>query len=238
MKYLASIALIALVVGCNSDIDEPWQLEHDRIIAVRATPPRIVSGETSTIDLLLGYSEMPVAERGPDFVTVVSPMSLMDTVRPDNGGWVITAPSEERLAAARVELELEPGEPVPLQLGVGVMWPYDVAAVDGRTFGATKTVWLGESAHNPELSGMLINNGEPGAELVVPKEDKVPLFVEADDTRDIVNWLTSCGEMHDFDLHEAYLKVLPDQPQEGELAVVKRDDKGGVTWKVWPIRAE
>jgi hypothetical protein len=85
---------------------------------------------------------------------------------------------------------------------------------------------------------MLINNGEPGAELVVPKEDKVPLFVEADDTRDIVNWLTSCGEMHDFDLHEAYLKVLPDQPQEGQLAVVKRDDKGGVAWKVWPIRAE
>jgi hypothetical protein len=232
------LALIALLVGCNADLDEPWDLNHDRIIAVRANPPRILPGETSTIDLLLGFSEMPVVERGPDLAMVVSPMSLADTLRPDNGGWVVTAPSEERLAAARVELELEPGAPVPLMVGVAVMWPYEVAAVDGRTFAATKTVWLGESATNPELTGMMINNTAPGDALVVPKEDKVPLFVEADDTIDIVNWLTSCGEMHDFDLHAAYLKVLPDQPQEGQLAVVKRDDKGGVSWRVWPIQAE
>jgi hypothetical protein len=232
------LALVALLIGCNADLDEPWDLDHDRIIAVRATPPRILAGETSTIDLLLGFSEMPVVERGPDLAMVVSPMSLADTLEPDNGGWVVTAPSEERLAAARTELELEPGAPVPLMVGVAVMWPYEVAAVDGRTFAATKTIWLGETGTNPELTGMLINNTAPGDALVVPKEDKVPLFVEADDTIDIVNWLTSCGEMHDFDLHAAYLKVLPDQPQEGQLAVVKRDDKGGVSWRVWPIQAE
>lgn len=230
--------LVIVLVGCNSDLDEPWQLEHDRIIAVRATPPRILPGEQSTIDLLLGFETGPVAERGPDLATVVSPMSLADTL--EVGTWQVTAPSEAKLAAVRTELGLPDGAPVPLQIGVAVAWPTPVASPDGRNFGATKTIWLGESATNPELTGMLINGNDApaGTEIVVPKEDKVPLYVEADDSVDIVNWLTSCGEMHDFDLHSAYLMVLPDQPQEGELAVVKRDDRGGVTWRVWPIRAE
>jgi hypothetical protein len=238
VKRLLLIAAAAALAACGADLDEPWQLAHDRIIAVRATPPRIVSGEQSTLDLLLGYAEMPVEERAPDLAMVVSPTSLADVLAPDGGKWVVTAPDEDRLAAARAELGLEADEPVPLQVGVAVMWPYDVASVDGRTFAATKTIYLGESAKNPELIGMMIDGSEPASELVVPKEDKVPLFVEADDKLDIVNWLTSCGEMHDFDLHSAYLKVLPDQPQEGQLAVVLRDDQGGVTWRVWPIHAE
>ena len=237
MKY----ALIALaLIGCQSDLDEPWELAHDRIIAVRANPPAIMTGEQSTLELLLGFEEGPVTQRPPDFGGVVSPQSLMNAVAPDAGQWVVTAPSEEQLAAARVELKLEPGAPVPLQVGVGVMWPYEVPSVDGRTFGAVKTVWLGTSHTNPPLAGMLINNSDApeSAEIVVPKEEKVPLFVEADDTIHIVNWLTSCGEMHDFDLHSAYLVVTPESKQEGELAVVYRDDKGGVSWRVWPIRAE
>lgn len=238
MKRILLVAAATALAACGADLDEPWQLAHDRIIAVRANPPRILPGEQSTIDLLLGYAEKPVEERGPDLAMVVSPTSLADVLAPDGGAWVVTAPDEDRLAAARAELGLEANEPVPLQVGVAVMWPYDVTAVDGRTFAATKTIYLGESAQNPELIGMMIDGSEPASELVVPKEDKVPLFVEADDKVDIVNWLTSCGEMHDFDLHSAYLKVLPDQPQDGQLAVVLRDDRGGVTWRVWPIRAE
>lgn len=232
------LVIVALLVGCNQDLDEPWQLEHDRIIAVRATPPRIMPGETSTIDMLLGFEMMPVVERAPDVALVAQPMSLADTLTNDNGNWVVTAPSEERLVAAREELGLEPGAPVPLQVGVFAMWPYEVMTPTPGGFSAAKTVWLGDTGTNPELTGMLVDGAEPGTELVVPKEDEVRLFVEADDKIDIVNWLTSCGEMHDFDLHSAYLKVLPDQKQEGQLAVVKRDDRGGVSWRVWPIRAE
>jgi hypothetical protein len=230
--------LILALAGCGADLDEPWQLAHDRIIAVRATPPRILPGEQSAIDLLVGFTDGPAVERGPDAISVVSPMSLADIVEP--GTWKITAPSEERLAAVRQELKLMPGAPVPVQLGIAAAWPYPVMSPDPHGFAATKTIFLGESATNPELSGMLINNNDApaGTDLVVPKEDKVPLFVEADDTIDIVNWLTSCGEMHDFDLHHAYLKVLVDQPQEGQLAVVKRDNRGGVTWRMWPISAQ
>ena len=55
---------------------------------------------------------------------------------------------------------------------------------------------------------------------------------------DDVNWLTSCGTMHDYDLPQAYLRVELEDPMEGELAVVLRDARGGVAWRVWPIHAE
>ena len=232
------LAVVALLVGCNADLDEPWDLAHDRIIAVRAEPPRILPGEQSRLEVLLGYEGMPTQQRAPDLAMVVSPESLANTVAPDSGQWIVTAPSEEQLVAAREELKLPAGAPVPLVIGIAVTWPYPVMSPDPRGFGATKTVWLGESGANPELVGMQVNGSEPATELVVPKEEKVPLFVEADDTKDIVNWLTSCGEMHDFDLHQAYMVVTPESPQEGELVLVLRDERGGVTWRVWPIRSE
>ncbi|HSD89494.1 MAG TPA: hypothetical protein VLB44_18315 [Kofleriaceae bacterium] len=238
MRY--ALFIVALV-GCNADIDEPWQLDHDRIIVVRADPPSISAGETSKIDLLAGFAENPVAARAPDFVQVVTPMSLADLVAPDSGGWTVTAPSDDRIAAARAELAIPGGMPVPLRIGVAAAWPNPVMSPNDMGFGAIKIVWLGTSAQNPTMEGLTINGAEPppdGDEIVVPKATKVPLFVEADDSRDIVTWLTSCGTMHDFDLHAAYLRVEPEDKQEGELAVIKRDDHGGVAWRVWKIRAE
>lgn len=234
MKRALVLALVA--AGCTEGLDEPWQLDHDRIVAVRATPPAITAGEHAAIDLLVTYATRPVEVRSPDVARVISPASLADVL--ETGAWQVTAPSEDRLVAARAELGLAPGAAVPLVIGVGVTWPYPVASIDGTTLGATKTVWLGEHADNPELTGMLINGTAPDEELVVPRQAEVPLFVEADDTVDIVRWMTSCGEMHDFDLHRAYLEVLPEQAQEGQLAVIRRDGRGGVSWRVWPIRAE
>ena len=234
--------LLLALVACNADIDEPWKLDHDRIIAVRTDPPSILAGETSKLDLLAGFADNPVTARSPDFVQVLSPTSLADIVAPDAGGWTITAPSDDRIAAARTELNIGGGLPVPLTLGVAAAWRNPVMSPNDKGFGATKTVWLGVSATNPALDGLTINGVEPpgdGEEIVVPTGDvKVPLFVEADDRRDIVNWLTSCGTMHDFDLHSAYLTVGPDDPQDGELALVKRDDHGGVAWRVWKLRAQ
>ena len=232
--------LVLGLVACNADVDEPWQLAHDRIIAVRAEPPRIAAGEQSKIDLLVGFAEQPAAERAPDFANVISPMSLADLMGPSGGEWVVTAPSEERLAAVRTELGLMPGAPVPLQVGVAATWPNPVMSPNEAGFGGLKTVWLGETQANPTLAGLTINGIDvpEGEEIVVAKDTKIPLYVEADDEVQIVNWLTSCGEMHDYDLHSAYLTVGPEDPQEGELAVVVRDPSGGVAWRVWPIRSE
>lgn len=217
--------LLVLVAGCTNDVDPPWQLDHDRIIAVRAAPPHIPAGATSQLDLFVGHKGAPTSTQVPDAVQVVSPMSLADVVT----GTTVTAPSEDRLAAARTELGLMPGAPVPLVVGVAIASPQ---------LAATKTVWLGDFADNPQLANVIIMDepAPPGA-LVVPPLTDVHLSVDADDAVDIVNWLTSCGSMHDFDLHKAYLRVEKDDPTTGELAVVLRDARGGVAWQVWPISA-
>src|SRR5262249_35647371 len=120
-RYVVKRALVfALVVaaGCGGDVGEPWQLDHERIVAVRATPPGIMPGEQSKLDLLIAFQAAPVEERAPDAAQVISPESLADVIEP--GTWTITAPSEERLVAARAELGLPAGAPVPLTVGVGV----------------------------------------------------------------------------------------------------------------------
>ncbi|MGN6110549.1 MAG: hypothetical protein ACTHU0_35940 [Kofleriaceae bacterium] len=226
-----ALALFAvLAAGCIDDLDPEWQLDHDRIIAVRATPPSIAAGERSELDALLGFKGAPTTVGVPEAALVVSPASLASTLSLDGGAWVVTAPDEARIAAARSELELEADAPVPLQVGV---------QYGNGTLLATKTVWLGRSAGNPVLASMMIDGGPAEAQndLVVGKLVDVPLSVEVAE-KDDVNWLTSCGTMHDFDLPEAYLRVEKDDPTEGELAVIVRDENGGVAWRVWPIRAE
>jgi len=43
--------------------------------------------------------------------------------------------------------------------------------------------------------------------------------------------------MHDFDLAMARLRVEPEDPHTGTLAIVVRDALGGVDWHLWPITA-
>ncbi len=217
------VLLLVAVAGCATDIDPEWQLDHERIIAVRATPPHVPSGATSQLDLLVGHKGAPTEVKAPDAATVISPHSLAGALQ----GATITAPGEDQLAAARAELGLMPGETVPLQIGV----------LSGN-LAATKTVWLGDAADNPPLASLAIGGQVPPYEIAVPPDTDVRLFVDADDKVDTVNWLTSCGTMHDFDLHSAYIHVLPKDPQMGELAVVLRDPIGGVSWQVWPIHVE
>lgn len=224
------LALVALVAACGGDVDPPWQLDHDRIIAVRATPPRIVAGGTSVIDGLVGMKGEKTHVGPPELATVVAPMALANAVRPDSGGWVLQAPSDDQLAAARTELGLDPGAPVPVQIGV---------AYASQTLFATKTIVIGEAHDNPSLDNVMIDDMPAGtSELAVPSLVKVPLSIDADAAVDNIAWLTSCGTMHDFDLPQAYLEVEKDDPTMGELAVVLRDAKGGVAWSVWPIHAD
>jgi hypothetical protein len=73
--------------------------------------------------------------------------------------------------------------------------------------------------------------------ITVASATDIRLSVEFGDSY-VVNWLTSAGTMHDFDLADAYLRVEPEDPQSGTLGVVVRDDLGGVAWRLWPISAE
>ncbi|TMQ09914.1 MAG: hypothetical protein E6J91_28780 [Deltaproteobacteria bacterium] len=108
MRNALAVALVAMA-ACAGDLDPPWQLDHDRIIAVRATPPAITAGQTATIDALLAHKGSGTSMAAPELATVVSPAGLADVLSIRAGNWVVTAPGEDRLAAARSELQLAPG---------------------------------------------------------------------------------------------------------------------------------
>jgi hypothetical protein len=227
---LVALALALLAAGCTDELAPPWQLDHDRIVAVRATPPAIEAGGRAELDALLALEGGMTSERPPEIAAVVSPMSLASAVAPEAGKWIVTAPDAAKLEQVRAELGLTAGAPVPLIVGV---------AFQGTALKATKTVWLGMAGANPSLDAMMIDGTPADAktEIVVGTLVDVPLSIAAD-IDDGVNWLTSCGTMHDFDLPQAYLRVEAEDPTTGELAVIRRDPRGGVSWRVWPIRAE
>ena len=230
---LAIFVIAVIAAGCDADLDPPWELDHDRIIAVRATPVGIVDGERSELDALLSAKDGTTFEQAPLAAQVISPMSLVGALVNDSGKWIVNMPPAAALAVARMELKLAPDAPVSLQVGVGYL-------VNGVELAALKTVWLGKSVQNPLLAEMVIDGESLDAktELVVPMLTDVRFSVAAIPDDD-VNWLTNVGEMHDFDLPESYLRVEPDEDKlEGELALVKRDREGGVVWRVWPIRVE
>ncbi len=213
----------------------PWQLDHDRIIAVRATPPRIASGEESRLDALLGRVGEPPSEAEPETAVVVEPASLSSYLTQRPTGWTIQAPGPTELANARTELGLAADAPVPLRIRVTFPYP----ANPDRIKTGLKVVWLGEHTDNPVLDPITIDNTvRTGTDpIVVAPVTDIRLSVPFDDSY-VVNWLTSAGTMHDFDLANAYLRVEPEDPQAGTLGVVVRDELGGVAWRVWPISAE
>jgi hypothetical protein len=169
LGIIGVLAAGAVSGACTGDLDPAWQLNHDRIVAVRATPPGIAPGQRSTIDALLATKGTRTSVAPPELATVVSPMSLSDLLAPAAGTWVVTAPDEARLAAARAELKLAPGAPVPLQIGVSYA---------GQALLATKTIYLGAAADNPTLASVMID-GKPAdsSEIAVGPVVKVPLFV-------------------------------------------------------------
>jgi len=98
-------------------------------------------------------------------------------------------------------------------------------------------VTLGDAGENPVLANLMVDGKAPVDPISVAPVTDIRLQVDADDTTEDVNWLTSCGTMHDFDLAKAYLRVETEDPQTGTIGVVVRDTQGGVAWQFWPISA-
>jgi hypothetical protein len=236
------VLLAVAATGCIDDLDPRWTLSHDHVIAVRATPPAVLPGESAELDALLAHDSGPATVEAPtEAAALEAPASLEGLVYTDAGKWFVFGPSEDTLVAARIELGLPAGAPVPLD--VYTAYPRDGA----EPMFAKKRVWLGISAHNPPSPVAAINGApmpiaEPGdfrarEPLVVP-DDGDTYFSTTVDTGWRVNWLSSCGTLFQDDVATAFLRVLDEDPREGELAVVVRDPDGGVAWRVWPIVSE
>jgi hypothetical protein len=232
------LVVLALLGGCIGDIDPSWQLDHDRIVAVRATPPHISVGEVADLDALIAHKGAPTDVGFPIGVTAVPsnpPADLFTAVHFDLTKWEIDGRlvTEAQLAEARTALQLAPGAPVPLV--VTMQFP----DAGQQKMIANKTIYLGDSRANPTMPPVTINGAiaAAGASLVIPIDIDVPMQVAVDPTWK-VSWLTSCGTMHDDDQQHAFIHVLPADRKAGELVVVIRDPSGGVVWQVWPITAQ
>lgn len=228
MRYLVLLCL----VGCVDPVDQRWELDHEHVVAVRATPPRIMPGERAKIDALLAH-----ADAAP---SVASPASAIPRVEDGDplaglvtydGGWYVTAPSEDVLAQIRARDGLAADAPVPLP----VVMAFPAAKSDEYLY-ATKTIYLGASGANPSAPAMAIDGQLASDQISVPMQRDVYVSVNVE-AGARVNWLTSCGSLFQDDVSTAFLRVLPEDEPAGDLAVVIRDAFGGVAWQVWPITA-
>lgn len=211
MKYVLLACLAAS--GCIDEIDPRWQLDHDHVIAARATPPRIRSGDTTHLDALVAHADAPVSIEDPMTAEVVN-----------------TGPT----------LYADDGELVPVEVLLTFPHPsgLDRAALD--PYRVKKTVWLGEPQPNPELPAVTID-GQPApaedAPIALPLERDVYISVDAPEGARI-NWLTNVGTLFQDDVATAYVRVTAKDRLDGQLVVVLRDSEGGVAWRVWSVRAE
>lgn len=126
MKWL----VLVLLAGCVDAGAPPWQLDHDRVLAVAFDPPRILPGQSARVTALVAHRGAPVApvdEEQPVAMTVVSPRELYTAVHYNLDHWQVDCPMVAAPTELEVELRLPPGEV------------------------ATKTIWLGETGANPTV---------------------------------------------------------------------------------------
>jgi hypothetical protein len=224
---------VAAAGGCVPDSDPRWQLDHDRVVVSRATPPHLAAGTSATIDALIAHAGAPTTVEPPVRV-VISPAapggSAATVAQTDGGGWRVTAAAADALDAARATGKLAPDQPIPVIL-IETYGPLPLTV--------SHTIFLGDSAANPPSGAVQVAGAAapPDSHLVIAADVDVPLAIDADPTA-AVSWLTSCGTMHDDDEHAAFVHVKPDDSQAGELAVVVRAIDGGVSWQRWTIEAQ
>jgi hypothetical protein len=238
LKY----ALLVLVVltGCIDVIDARWQLDHDHVIAARATPPRIRSGDATNLDALVAHENAPVSIENPMTAEVGTRGFEPYLSQRLDGSWLLEAPSTEVLTGARLALNVADDEPVPVDVMLTFPHPSGLDRAGLDPYRVKKTVWLGEPRGNPELPAITIDDQPAPAEtdvLPLPLDRDVYISVDAPEgTR--VNWLTNVGTLFQDDVATAYMHVTAKDRLSGQLVVVMRDSEGGVVWRVWSVLAE
>jgi hypothetical protein len=222
------VLLVVLLVGCVDPVAARWQLDHDHVVAARATPPRIMPGDVAMLDALVAREGTRAAIESPVLAAApLAPEEMTGLLVEVDGRWQLTAPPDETLASVRPGMGLDPGAPVPIDV---VM---QFTSSDGEPMYVKKTVWLGARAENPAPPAVLADDEPMPSELAIPTGRDI--YVEAL-ASGRVSWLTSCGELFQDDVARAFVRAA--EPCDGELAVVVRDSAGGVVWQLWPILAQ
>jgi hypothetical protein len=237
LKY--ALLFVVVATGCVDKIDERWQLDHDHVIAARATPPRIRAGEATNLDALVAHADGPVTIENP-MTAEVATSGFERYLERIDGAWQLEAPDAQVLAAARPGMHIADDAPVPVDVLLTFPHPDGLDRASLDPYRVKKTVWLGEPSTNPVLPAITID-GQPapdeGGEIVMPIGRDVYVSVDAPQGLR-VNWLTNVGTLFQDDVAKAYIRVAEQDRRDGQLVVVERDSQGGVAWRVWSMRAE
>jgi hypothetical protein len=145
--------LLLFLVGCIDQIDARWQLDHDHVVAVRATPPQIRDGEGTDIDALVAHVGAPVS--------IDDPLSAEVASQPDP--------------------TLYADGPIPVEVMLTFARSTNRASLD--PLHVRKTVWIGEPRDNPAMPPVMFDGAPAGDEIVVPIGRDVYLSVDAGDMR-------------------------------------------------------
>lgn len=201
---------------------EAWQLDQDRAVAVRVTPPSLAANEHALVDALIAHADGPTTvESASVLIAPHSPLFTVVNFLFDH--YELVAPDEATLADARVQLGLAPGALVPLEVDCDF---------ERFEFLTVKQVLLGAHADNPDLGAITIAGQPPGTSLTLARDADIALHAGGATTR----WLTSCGTLDASDEADAVLHS--GSSCSGELVVVERDGAGGTAWQVWPVTVE
>ena len=235
VTLLVPVCALAAIAACDNNTDPRWQLHHDRIIAVRMSPPHLLAGQVATIDGFVTSIDDGPAVAMPTMAALEpgGPASIASSIVANNGGtWQITAPSDADLATARTSLGLAAGAPVPIEI-------VTTFSVGGETLVALKAITFGDTGDNPTLGAVTVDgvapSDDPSAVINVPYDADVQLAI-TQDSNDSVNWFTSVGSLNsDDNEHMALLHVNATDRTTGYFAVVVRDKSGGVVWNNWSM---
>jgi len=220
---MRSALALAALAACIDSPDPRWTLDHDRVVAARATPPGIRAQGTAVLDALIAHAGAPTTVEAPAAATApVAP----ELVTFDGASWRVMAPGDQALASARTRLGLAADAPVPLEVVMSFPGPAGERVV-------TKTVWLGTVADNPSVPALQVAGLDVADTVAIPRGEDTYLSLA---TTARVSWLTSCGTLFQDDEPTSYLHG--DDACTGELAAVVRAPDGGVAWRTWPIAIE
>lgn len=222
------------VAGCV-DGAAPSLLDRDRVLAVRASPAHLAPGQVAPLDVLVGRADGGIAVIPPDRVEVEGDgaAATEQMLAATEEGWTVSCPPEEVLAELRAAQGLSPDDPLPVPLAIQVQ-------VGDELLTATKWVHLGSQGGNPVIDGISLAGAAPASGGTVSiragEEIEIAAAVTEVSGEPSFAWYSSAGEIELYRSERATL--VADPPGEGLLAVVVRDDRGGVSWVWLEVRVE
>jgi hypothetical protein len=224
MPYHWKIPLLLVIAvgswtGCETLGATPAELSKPQILAIRADPPAIQAGQTSTLSILVADPDGVVAN--PDVTWTLTTQDPdeqpLGTLTGD--GYTAPATIAEESVVELVEARV---------------------LIAGEELIASKVISVGTNVRdNPALVGFTADGADVLATgtLTLTTGQTTVLSVDIGaDIRDVA-WYATVGSIEQYRSTPAEL-VAPDEPGSGWLIAVVRDAFGGVVWQAIAVTVQ